>query len=150
MEFFRVMYASTCVNWSAINNWHSSLKWQSIHTVHDLWMRKYSHAGQMRFYQGGLNKRELSEVNYVMSEKSSLSLSFFFLSLLRWLCRRWGSHKTTQDYSRLLFLFLVALKVLVVFNNFLLHFLPYIVQSDSSCKSFLVSCQSVTSPLLVG
>src|SRR6218665_1037828 len=36
----------------------------------------------------------------------------------------------------------VALPVLVVFDSFL--------HPDSSCKSILVSCQAVTSPLLIG
>src|SRR6218665_86608 len=49
-----------------------------------------------------------------------------------------------------LFAFLVALPVLVVLDIFLLQVLPDIVRPDSSCKSFLVSCQAVTNPLLVG
>jgi len=50
--------------------------------------------------------------------------------------------------SKFIFLFLVALPVLVVFDKFILQVLPDIVRSDSSCKSVLVFCQ-VTSPLLV-
>src|SRR6218665_2493533 len=57
--------------------------------------------------------------------------------------------RLSQDSSRLHF-FLIALPVLVVFGYFPLQVLPDIVRPDSSCKSFLVSCQAVTNPLLVG
>src|SRR6218665_3091104 len=54
-----------------------------------------------------------------------------------------------QDSSRLPFcFFLVALPILVVLDIFPLQVLPDIVRPDSSCNSFLVSCQ--TNPLLVG
>src|SRR6218665_1007068 len=52
--------------------------------------------------------------------------------------------RLSQDSSRLPFFVLVALPVLVVIGFFLLQVLPDIVRPDSSCKSFLVSCQAVT------
>src|SRR6218665_1737233 len=52
--------------------------------------------------------------------------------------------RLSQDSSRLPFFVLVALPVLVVIGFFLLQVLPEIVRPDSSCKSFLVSCQAVT------
>src|SRR6218665_558458 len=60
--------------------------------------------------------------------------------------------RLSQDSSILpsCLFFLVALPVLVVFGYFPLQVLPDIVRPDSSCKSFLVSCQAVTNALLVG
>src|SRR6218665_28302 len=37
-----------------------------------------------------------------------------------------------------------------ILDIFLLQVLTDIIRPDSSCKSFLVSCQAVTNPLLVG
>src|SRR6218665_536817 len=93
----------------------------------------------------------IAETSFGASEASMSSLNLNdVLLLLSSLPSAVPTMRLSQDSSRLPFcLFLVALPVLVVFG-YLSSSGTDIVRPDSSCKSFLVSCQAVTNPLLVG